>query len=52
MKSKFLEVCKGNSLKIGKMILIMSFKLLTTKSAEFRVLARYTFPIPNVLAIL
>ena len=52
MKSKFLEVCRGNASKIGKMTLIISLKLETIKRAEYRLLTSFTFPTPNVLAIL
>jgi len=40
MKSKFLEVCKGNSSKIGKMTLIISFKSVTIKKNKKTKLAQ------------
>jgi hypothetical protein len=51
VKSKFLVVCKGNSWKMGKMTLTISFNFFTVKTAELQFLFIFTTPTPNVLAI-
>jgi len=45
-------VCNGNSLKIGIITEVISPNFDTEKIAIGRVWPKYTFPIPNVLAIL